>query len=50
MPRPLPSVKNPLPKLIKFPYFADTTEKGHKGVKAEGIGGERDGDFTDNLL
>jgi hypothetical protein len=42
--------KKPLTKLIKFPYFADTTENGHKGVKAEGIGGERDGDFTDNLL
>jgi hypothetical protein len=32
--------------LIKFPYFADTAERG---VKAEGIGGEREGDFTDNF-
>jgi hypothetical protein len=42
-------VIKPLSKLIKFSYFADTTERGHKGVKAEGIGGERDGDFTDNF-
>jgi hypothetical protein len=55
--------KKPLTNLIKFPYFADTIERGHKGmkaegiggerehkgVKAEGIGGERDGDFTDNF-
>jgi len=31
-----------------FPYFADTTERGDRGGKAEEIGGERDGDFTDN--
>jgi hypothetical protein len=31
--------------LLKFPYFGgDTIER------AERIGGERDGDFTDNLL
>jgi hypothetical protein len=29
--------------LIKFPYFADTTER-------EGIGGEREGDITDNFV
>jgi hypothetical protein len=31
------------PDLIKFPYFADTTER-------EGIGGETEGDFTDNSI
>jgi hypothetical protein len=34
---------------MKFPYFADTTESGDKGVKAEGIGGEKEGDFTDTF-
>ncbi len=28
--------------LIKFPYFADTTEIG--------VGGEREGDFMDNFI
>jgi hypothetical protein len=36
------------PDLIKFPCFADTTERGDRGAKAEEIGGEREGDFMDN--
>jgi hypothetical protein len=34
--------------LIKISYFVDTTERGDRGVKAEEIGGETEGDFTDN--
>jgi hypothetical protein len=37
------------PDLIKFPYFADTTERGDNGLKGEGIGAESEGDFTDNF-
>jgi hypothetical protein len=33
------------PDLRKFPYFADTTERGDRGRKAEEIGGETEGDF-----
>jgi hypothetical protein len=36
------------PDLIKFPYFVDTTGKGDRGTKAEEIGGETEGDFTNN--
>jgi hypothetical protein len=36
------------PNLIKFPYFANTTERWDKGMKAEEIGGEIEGDFMDN--
>jgi hypothetical protein len=36
------------PDLIKFPYLMDTTEIGDGGAKAEEIGGETEGDFTDN--
>jgi hypothetical protein len=37
------------PNLIKFPYFADTIEKGDEDRKqAEEIGGETEGDFIDN--
>jgi len=28
--------------LIKFPYFVDTTERG--------VGGAREGEFTDNII
>jgi hypothetical protein len=35
--------------LLIFSHFADTTERGDKGVKAEEIGVEREGDFTDNF-
>jgi hypothetical protein len=31
--------------LIKFSYFADTTERGERGAKAEEIGAETEGDF-----
>jgi len=31
------------PDLIKFPYFADITERGD-------IGGEMEADFTDNSI
>jgi hypothetical protein len=33
------------PDLIKFPYFADTTERGDRGAKAKEIGDETEGDF-----
>jgi hypothetical protein len=33
---------------IKFPYFADTTERWDRGAKVEEIGGETEGDFMDN--
>jgi hypothetical protein len=33
------------PGSIKFPYFADITERGDRGAKAEEIGGEREGEF-----
>jgi hypothetical protein len=36
--------------LIKFHYLADTTQRGDRGVKAERIGREREGDFTDNFI
>jgi hypothetical protein len=36
--------------LIKFPYFADTTERRDREVETERIGGEREGDFTDNSI
>jgi hypothetical protein len=36
------------PDLIKFPYFADTTERGDRGAKPEEIGGETEGHFMDN--
>jgi hypothetical protein len=29
----------------KFPYFADTTESGDRGVKAKEIGDETEGEF-----
>jgi len=35
--------------LIKFHYFADTTERRYSGVKAEGTRGEGDDDFKDNF-
>jgi len=35
--------------LIKFPYFVDTNQRGDRGVEAKRIGGEREGDFTDNF-
>jgi hypothetical protein len=38
------------PDLIKFHYFADTTERGDRGAKAEEIGGETEGDLTDNSI
>jgi hypothetical protein len=38
------------PDLIKFPHVADTTERDDRGAKAEEIGGEREGDFTDNSI
>ncbi len=38
------------PDLIKFPYFADTTERSDKGAKAEEIGGETEGDLMDNFI
>jgi hypothetical protein len=36
-----------IPRLnkISFPYFADTTETGDRGAKAEEIVGETEGDF-----
>jgi len=34
--------------LIKLPYFADTTERGYRGVKAGPKTGSRQGHFTDN--
>jgi hypothetical protein len=37
------------PNLIKFPYFANTIERWDKGVKAEEIGGETEGDFIVTL-
>jgi len=33
---------------IKFLYFADITERGDRGAKAEEIGGETEGDFMDS--
>jgi hypothetical protein len=36
--------------IIKFPYFADTTEGGDRGVKAEEIGDETEGDFKITLM
>jgi len=36
--------------LIKFPYFADTTERGVWGWKAPPKTGWRQGDFTDNSI
>jgi hypothetical protein len=36
------------PDLIKISYFADTTERGDRGAKADEIGGETEGDFQDN--
>jgi len=36
--------------LFLIPYFADTTERGGEGAKAEEIGGEIEGDFTDNSI
>jgi hypothetical protein len=36
------------PDLIKFPYLVDTTERGDRGAKADDIGGETEGNFTDN--
>jgi hypothetical protein len=44
------SFSNSCPDSIKFPYFADTTERGDGGAKAEEIGGETEGDFTDNSI
>jgi hypothetical protein len=38
------------PDLIKFPYFADTTERGYRAANAEEIGGETQSDFTDNSI
>jgi hypothetical protein len=35
------------PDLIKFPYFADTTQRGDKGGGERG--GERGGDFMNNF-
>ncbi len=37
------------PDLIKLPYFAKTTKRGDRGAKAEEIGGETEGDFTDKF-
>jgi hypothetical protein len=37
------------PKIIKFPYFADTTERGDRGRKQR-IWDETEGDFTDNSI
>jgi len=34
----------------KFSYFADTTERGHRGVKAGPKRGWRQSDFTDNSI
>jgi hypothetical protein len=36
------------PDLIKFPYFADPTQREDRGAKADEIGGAREGGFTDN--
>jgi hypothetical protein len=33
------------PDLIKFLYFADTTERGDRVAKGDEIGGETEGDF-----
>jgi hypothetical protein len=33
------------PDQIKFPYFADTTETGDRGAKAEEMVGETEGDL-----
>jgi hypothetical protein len=38
------------PDLIKFPYFADTTERWDRGAKAEETGGETEGDFMQNSI
>ncbi len=35
-----------IPRVDNFPYFVDTTERGD--AKAKEIGGEMEGDFTDN--
>jgi hypothetical protein len=35
---------------MKFPYFADTTERGVRGMKGEGIGAEREGDLILTLI
>jgi hypothetical protein len=37
------------PEIIKFPYFADTTERGDRGRKQRRWG-ETEGDFTDNSI
>jgi hypothetical protein len=39
------------PDLIKFHYFANTTEREDRGAKAEEIGGEKtEGNFMDNSI
>jgi hypothetical protein len=38
------------PDLIKFPYFADTTERGDRGRKQKRIGVKQRVTFMDNYI
>jgi hypothetical protein len=38
------------PNLIKFPYFAGSTKREDRGVKAKEMGDEIEADFTNNSI